>query len=247
MTEKRFLSHPDGSNVAFVHLAGTGPGVVFCGGFNSDMQGNKALALERFCREAGRQFTRFDYRGHGISSGKLEEHTISDWLADAELILAQVAEGPQIIVGSSMGGWIACLLIKKQPQRFRGFVSVAGAPDFTEEIMLPGLSEASRAKLAAGETIHVVTEYDDTGYPIRQQLLDDGRQNLVLDTPLAVNFPVRLLHGTGDDSVPWQHSVRLMQTLRGEDIQLLLIKDGDHRLSEPQELREITAAVFKMV
>ncbi len=244
--ERRSLRPADGGEVACVHLAGSQPGVLFCGGFNSDMQGNKALALQHACAAAGRQFTRFDYRGHGLSSGKLEDHKVSDWVADAELVMEQAATGPLVIVGSSMGAWIACLLIKKFPKRFKGFVGVAAAPDFTEDIMLLRLDEAAKERLAAGEIVRAPTEYDAQGYPIRQQLIDDGRQNLVLTEALPVDFPVRLLHGTCDESVPWQHGARLMDVIQGDDVQLRLFKGGDHRLSEPAQLEALVKVVIQL-
>lgn len=244
--EAGYLSHPDGSRVAYGHLPGSGPGIMFCGGFNSDMQGNKVLALEKACAEAGRQFTRFDYRGHGISSGRLEDFAITDWLADTELVFKELALGPVIIVGSSMGAWIASLMIKKHPQWFRGFVSVAGAPDFTEQLMLPQLAEELKTRLSAGETVHVPTEYDDRGYPIKQRLLDDGRNHLVLTEKLGVSCPVCLLHGMEDKTVPWQHAVKFLEMLDGDHVRLQLIKRGDHRLSEPDQLRLLIEEVFAM-
>ncbi|MGV6807941.1 MAG: alpha/beta hydrolase [bacterium] len=240
------LQHSDGSSIRCVYHAGASPTVVFCGGFNSDMTGTKALAFEQACVEAGRAYLRFDYRGHGISTGNLEDHTIKDWLADARLVIDQQLQPgePLVLVGSSMGMWVVCLLIAKYRERIAGCVGIAGAPDFTSELFEERLNEGQRQALQRGETVNIPNEYDDEGYNIRRQLFEEGQKHRVLNKPIAVPFPVRLFQGSADDAVPWQHSIRLLETLEGEDIQLTLIKDGDHRLSEPAQLVQIAEAIL---
>ena len=243
MTE--FLVTPEGRRIAYNLTDGQGPAVVFCGGFRSDMAGTKAVALEAWAKASGRAFLRFDYSGHGESGGVFEELTISDWLADAKAALGLLA-GKVVLVGSSMGGWISLLLSRDMPEKIAGLVTIAAAPDFTEDLMYGGWDAETRATL---ERDGVVMEPSDYGepYAITRGLIHDGRNNLVLRAPLALPFPVRLLQGTNDDAVPQEVALRLLAHAEAEDIQLLLVKHADHRFSDPACLKLIERAVEEVL
>lgn len=230
-----------GHALAYHRLSGDGdganlPGIVFLGGFKSSMAGEKACFLEDWARARGRAFLRFDYRGHGQSSGCFEDLALSDWADDAAEVLARLTDGPQILVGSSMGGWIALLLSRRFPERVAGLIGIAAAPDFTEDGMWAGMTADQRADLMSSGRLEVPSDYDDGPYVITRRLIEDGRDNLVLRAPLPAPFPVRLLHGTADADVPQSVALRLLDHLEGEDIRLTLIRGGDHRLSGPREL-----------
>ena len=244
LNECEFLALPDGTELAYQHSAGRGPGILFCAGFNSDMQGDKALALETWCRAQGRQFTRFDYFGHGQSSGSLEQGCIGRWRDNALVMLDQVASGPQLIVGSSMGGWIMLLVAQARPGRVAGLVGVAAAPDFTERMRNERLSEAQLRQLADTGYCDMPNHYDDgQSYRISRQLLDEGREHLLLDKEIAIDVPVRLLHGQCDEDVPWQHALSIAAALTSSDVEVCLVKSGDHRLSQPKDLQRLTRTI----
>jgi pimeloyl-ACP methyl ester carboxylesterase len=231
-----------GGALAYARLPGAGPAVVFLGGFRSDMQGSKALALRDWCAARGREFLRFDYAGHGASDGDFEAGSIGAWAADAALVLERLVRAPgAVLVGSSMGGWIALLLALRQPARVRGLLGIAAAPDFTEALMWPAFSEAQRAELMARGVLHLPSQYGPPT-PITRTLIEDGRRQLVMagGAPVPLAVPVRLLQGMADPDVPWRHALRLMEALAGTDAQLTLVKDGDHRLSRPQDLALLT-------
>ena len=225
----------DGTPLAFRRLAGRGPGVVFLGGFRSDMTGSKAEFLAQRCAARGQAFLRFDYSGHGASGGRFEDGTITRWAADAEAALTALTDGPQLLVGSSMGGWIALLLALRHPARVAGLVGIAPAPDFTEELMWAAFPDSVRQRIIVEGAWARPSEYGDP-VPITRALIEDGRRHLLLGGPIALDVPVRLLHGQGDPDVPWQHSLRLAAALTGQDVQVHLVKDGDHRLSTPRDL-----------
>lgn len=229
------LDRGDGVELAWRRLPGRGPGVVFLGGFNSDMTGSKAADLSAFCAGQGRAFLRFDYSGHGTSGGRFEDGTIGRWAADAAAVLDALTEGPQILVGSSMGGWIALLLALRRPGRVAGLVGIAAAPDFTTRIEA-ALPPEIRAIIDRDGVWHRPSAYGDP-YPITRALLEEGRQHLLLDAPVRIDVPVRLLHGQQDPDVPWELSLRTAAALSGRDVEVTLVKDGDHRLSRPQDLR----------
>jgi pimeloyl-ACP methyl ester carboxylesterase len=248
------LDRGDGVALAWRRIPGKGPGVVFLGGFNSDMTGTKAEDLAAFCAAYGQAFLRFDYSGHGTSGGRFEDGTIGRWLADAEAVLEALAEGPQILVGSSMGGWIALLLALRHGLRSRsgeaakrespapawqvaGLVGIAAAPDFTARIE-EALPPETRAIIAREGVWHRPSAYGEP-YPITRALLEDGRRHLLLHAPVAIDVPVRLLHGQQDPDVPWELSLRIAAALTGQDVEVVLAKDGDHRLSRPQDLRRL--------
>jgi len=233
------LSTTNGRSIAYYKVNAQGadekPGVVFFGGFKSDMSGSKAVFLEESSSALGLSFLRFDYTGHGQSSGKFEDGCISDWLADARDAVSQLTTGPQIFVGSSMGGWIALLLAKELPERVAGLIGIAAAPDFTEDSMWTAASHGQRKVIREQGVVSIPSEYGDS-YPITHRLIEDGRSNLIMRTPYSAPFPVRLLHGTADQDVPQERALRLIAHLDCSDIRLTLVKGSDHRMSEKREL-----------
>ncbi|MCR0982281.1 alpha/beta hydrolase [Roseomonas populi] len=230
------LSRSDGVTLAWAALPGAGPTVVFLGGFRSDMEGSKALHLRDHCAAGGRAFLRLDYSGHGISGGEFEDGTIGTWTEDAALVIEARAPGPVVLVGSSMGGWIALLLARRWGAgRVRGVVGIAAAPDFTEALMPGEFTEADRAALERDGVIRRPSEYGEP-IPITRRLLEDGRNHLLLPGPIPYEGPVRLLQGMADPDVPWRHALRIVEALPGPDTMLTLVKDSDHRLSRPQDL-----------
>lgn len=246
----RTLARPDGTTLAFHHSPAEGagarlPGVVFLGGFKSDMTGTKATRLEAFCRERGQQFTRFDYRGHGQSSGDFRDGTIGLWRSDALAVLDEVTEGPQILVGSSMGGWIMLLAALARPERVAGLVGIAPAPDFVVR-MYEEFSPEQKAALQRDGWIGRPSDYSDEPYVITRQLIEEGRDHLLLDRPIDLRLPVRLLHGLRDDDVPWDLSLRIAERLTSDDVRITYVKGGDHRLSAEPDLDLLCATVAEI-
>lgn len=219
---------------------GEPPTVVFLGGYSSDMGGTKALALEAHCRARGRGVVCFDYRGHGDSGGAFCDFCLSDWRDDALAVMDRATAGPLVLVGSSMGGWLMLLAALARRERVAGLVGLAAAADFSEDIRLE-LSASQRRALDEDGVIHLGA--DDEAYPVTKKFLEDGRRHLLLDRAIALDCPVRLLHGMRDAEVPWRTSVRVMEQLRGADVRVTLLKDGGHRLSAPSELKLIMDAV----
>lgn len=238
-----YLDTPQGRRIAYARMAGDGPGVVFLGGFMSDMGGTKALFLQDWAERSGRAFLRFDYSGHGQSSGAFEDGCIGDWFEDALAVVAALTEGPQVLVGSSMGGWMSLLLARAVPERVAGLVGIAPAPDFTEDSMWTGFSDAQKAALMAEGRIVIPSDYSPDGYPITRRLIEEGRARLVLRSALRLPFPVRILQGTADTDVPPAVALRLMDHVACDDLRLTLVKGADHRFSTPACLAMIAAAV----
>lgn len=239
-----FLNTEAGTTLAYEHLPGMTPGILFCPGFNSDMQGDKAQALRTWCASQGRQFTRFDYSGHGRSSGRFEDGTIGQWLRDTLAVLDGVTDGPQLVVGSSMGGWIMLLTALERPQRVMALVGIAAAPDFTESLWRDGLDDDQRESLEHRGYCEIPNCYDDgQPYRIGRRLLEEGREHLLLDADIPIDSPVRLLHGQLDEDVPWEHSLTLARHLRSDDVEVQLVKNGDHRLSRPHDLARLIRTV----
>ncbi len=233
------LDRGDGVDLAWRRVPGRGPGVVFLGGFNSDMTGSKAEALASHCAATGRAFLRFDYSGHGASGGRFVDGTIGRWAADAACALDALAEGKQILIGSSMGGWIALLLAARlRPDRVAGLIGIAAAPDFTRR-MRAALTDEARAALARDGVWLRPSQYGDP-YPIARALIEEGEAQCLLDASIPLDVPVRLLHGQQDPDVPWALSLTIAERLAGADVQVVLVKDGDHRLSRPQDLALLT-------
>lgn len=236
---------------------GTRPGVVFLGGFMSDMTGQKANVLEAWAQTTGRAFLRLDYAGHGASGGAFRDGTIGRWRDDALTVIRHAGQtvpglgGDLVLVGSSMGGWIATLVAKAlngEPggQNVAGLVTIAAAADFTEDLLPARLGPDALARIAATGVFEAPSEYADTPYVITRDLIEDGRTHLVLTTPLELDMPVRLIHGTADLDVPWTQSRKLMDSLTSNDVELILIKDGDHRLSEPRDLARMVTIVERL-
>ena len=242
MPAPNVLTTATGRRLAYHRTAGSGPGVLFLGGFKSDMDGTKALWLEGWAQARGRAFLRFDYSGHGQSSQAFTDGCIGDWTADARAAVEALTEGPQILVGSSMGGWIALLLARACPGRVAGLVTVAAAPDFTEDAMWAGFSEAERQQIMSHGQIALPSEYGEP-YIITRRLIEDGRDHLVLRTPLDLPCPVRFLQGTADRDVDRSVALRLLDTATGPDMRLTLVKGADHRFSDPDCLALIGAAL----
>jgi len=255
------LDRGDGVHLAWRRIAGRGPGVVFLGGFNSDMTGSKAEFLAGWCAARGQAFLRFDYSGHGTSEGLFEDGTIGRWAEDAACVIAALTEGPQILIGSSMGGWIALLLATRRKlalrgvigiapapdftvalllatrRKFalRGVIGIAPAPDFTEDLMWAEFPPAVREAILRDGVWHRPSEYG-APYPITRALIEDGRNQLLLRGPMALDCPLRILQGQQDPDVPWRHALRIAEAVTGGDVRVTLIKDGDHRLSRNSDL-----------
>lgn len=222
------------------------PGIVFCGGYRSDMTGIKARRLEAFCAGRGQGYVRFDYRGHGESGGAFADGTIGGWRDDVLAVLDQATEGPQVLVGSSMGGWLALLAALARPERVAGLVTVAAAVDMTEDLVWGRLDDDARAALRRDGVLHAPSTYDAEPYPFTWRLVEEGRRHLLLGGAVGFDRPARLLHGMADPDVPWRQSLRLAEALTGSDVRLILVKDGDHRLSRPADLALLEAAVAEL-
>ncbi|HEY4031075.1 MAG TPA: alpha/beta hydrolase [Caulobacteraceae bacterium] len=238
------LDRPDGEQIAWRWVDGRGPTILWLGGYRSDMAGTKAEALAEWAAERGRSFLRFDHFGHGESSGDfVKGGCITRWREDALAVIDDLAEGPLVLVGSSMGGWLALLAAVARPERVRAMVLVAPAPDFTEALMKPRLHAQARRALLEDGVWMAPSDYEAEGYPITRLLIEDGARWTVLPGPLGFDGPVRILQGGRDDSVPWTHAHELVGAIAGDDVVFTLIKDGDHRLSRPQDLDRLFAAV----
>jgi pimeloyl-ACP methyl ester carboxylesterase len=237
-----FLACPDGEQLAWRRVAGRGPTVVWLGGYRSDMAGTKAQALADWAKANGRACLMFDYFAHGESSGDIRLGTITRWREDALAVLEALTEGPLVLVGSSMGGWIACLAAMAEPARIHAMVLIAPAPDFTEKLMTPALTAEAKAAICEHGVWLEPSPYGEPN-PITRALLEDGARWSILPGPVPITAPVRILQGGADPDVPWRHALELAQALNGEDVVFTLIKDGDHRLSRPADIERLIAAV----
>lgn len=215
-------------------------GVVFLHGLMSDMNGGKALHVEAHCRQRGWSCLRFDQSGHGESDGRFIDGTIGSWAEDTCALIDAVTVGPQILVGSSMGGWVMLLAALKRQDRVAGLLGIAPAPDFTEDLTWPSLSAGQQQQVMETGLVEVPSGYSEEPYRFSRALFEDGRQNCLLGAPIPFAGPVRILHGQQDDAVPWQQSLRLADQLTSADVELTFIKAGDHRLSEPQHLERLS-------
>jgi pimeloyl-ACP methyl ester carboxylesterase len=229
---------------------GQAPGLFWLGGFKSDMAGTKALALDAWAVEHRRACVRFDYSGHGESGGNFEDGTIGRWLEESVAVFQKFCRGPQVVIGSSMGGWMALLLAREIARHgvasasLAGLVLIAPAPDFTEELMWKGFSPAIRREIEARGVWLRPSQYGDgTPYPVTRALIEEGRNHLLLGSSIEVGCPVRILQGARDPEVPWKHAFALAHRLPADDVVLTVIQDGDHRLSRPQDIARIIAAV----
>lgn len=246
-TPVKYLNRSGYESLAFVASPGQSPTVLFLTGFRSDMTGSKALHLEQHCRAAGRAFVRFDYRGHGASGGRFEEGCIGDWRDDTLAVIDQVIDGPVVLVGSSMGGWIMLLAALARPRRVAGLIGIAPAPDFTETLIWDRLTDDQRERLMTEGRLEEPSQYSDEPTIITRTLIEEGRRHLLLSAPIGIHCPVRLLHGMADPDVPYQVSLDLAQRLVGDDVRVTLIKDGDHRLSREQDLALLAQAIDELV
>lgn len=246
MAEMQYLETEAGRRLAYHKFSGRRTGVVFLGGLRSDMTGTKAIHLEAWARRTGREFLRFDYSGHGASSGDFTDGCISDWADDAMAAIDALTEGPQVIVGSSMGGWISLLMAKHRPDRMAGLVTIAAAPDFTENGYWNVWDAAKRKTLMEEGQVALPSDYGDAMI-ITKRLIEDGRAHMVLTEPLHINVPVRMLQGTADVDVTMDVALGVLDHLEGPDIRLELVKDADHRFSDAACLDTITRAIEEVL
>lgn len=250
-SETAFRIDVSGRDIAVRAVAGDAPGVLWLGGFKSDMTGTKAEHLARWAEARGTAYVRFDYSGHGVSGGTFEESTISKWLEEAIAVFDRATAGPQIVVGSSMGGWIALLLARalaaRGETRLKALVLIAPAPDFTEALMWEKFPPPVRDLIEQKGRFLKPSLYGEDPYVITRELIADGRRHLLLGAPFAVGCPVRILQGAKDEDVPWEHAMRLVSCLAEDDVVFSLVKDGDHRLSRPEDLERLTATLEEFV
>lgn len=248
LAEPQFLSVGEGATarrIAYRHVEGRGPAIVWLGGFKSDMKGTKAEALDAFARDSGRAYLRFDYSGHGESDGDFETGTISRWAEEAAAMVALAGSSP-ILVGSSMGGWISLLVARQMKAPPAGMVLIAPAADFTEALMWPAFPDEVKRQIETTGRWVRPSAYDEGGYPITRALIEDGRRNLVLGELVETGCPVRILQGMQDPDVPWRHAMLLAEKIARDDVVVTLIKNGDHRLSRNEDLARLTEAVGTM-
>ena len=236
--------------IAVRQREGAAPGLFWLGGFKSDMQGTKAAALDQWARDHGRAVIRFDYSGHGESGGDFTDGTIGRWLEDSLAVLDACCRGPQVAIGSSMGGWLALLMTRELARRAQpaavqiaGLVLIAPAVDFTEELMWKRFPPEVKRELEQTGSWQRPSQYSVEPYPITRRLIEEGRNHLLLGGMIETGCPVRILQGIQDPDVPWQHAVELVSRFARDDVVLTMVKDGDHRLSRPVDLERLIAAV----
>lgn len=250
----QFLDLPEAGGVRLAWRAvasatgDTKPGVVWLGGFKSDMLSTKAERIANWAAANGRAFLRFDYSGHGESAGRFEDGTIGAWSAQSLAMIRRLTRGPQILVGSSMGGWIALLVARElarmgEAERLAGMVLIAPAVDFTQALMWPQLPESARRDIAEKGVWMRPTQYAPEPYPVTRALFEDGRNHLLFDAPIRSHCPVHILQGMQDPDVPWKHAMKLVEHLGEDPVALTLIKDGDHRLSREEDIARLLAAI----
>ncbi|MEO1020379.1 MAG: alpha/beta hydrolase [Pseudomonadota bacterium] len=232
--------------IAFERNPGKAPEIMFLGGFRSDMSGTKAEHLAEYCKRHGYAYTRFDYRGHGASSAAFEDGCIGDWADDAVQVFDQVTQGPAILIGSSMGGWMMLLVARQRLARIKGLIGIAAAPDFTEELIFADFDERQKQTLQDEGIVYLPSQYGEPD-PITRRLIEDGRNHLLLRSPIAIDCPVHLLQGQEDPDVPWRTALRLGERLTGRDVTIELIKDGDHRLSRDPDLGRLSDTLDRMI
>ena len=236
------------NHIAYNKTEGKSPGVVFCGGFRSDKEGSKALFLEELCKELGHAFIRFDYFGHGESHGDFVDGTIGQWKDDVIKVLDELTEGPQIIVGSSMGGWLTLLAAKERPKKVKSLIGIASAPDFTEELLWQAFDEFRQKKLEKEGVIQIPNCYEDEEpYPITIKLIEEGREHLLLEDEIKINCPIRLLHGMDDEDVPYEYSTSIAEMVTSDDVEVHLLKDAGHRMSGEKELALLKETLLSLL
>ncbi|WP_313804017.1 alpha/beta hydrolase [Sphingobium sp.] len=237
------FARPDGLRLAYRHQPGSGPTIVFLPGYMSDMEGSKAIALHGWAQGRERAMLRLDYAGNGASEGRFEDGTLASWRDDALLLIDSLTQGPVVLVGSSMGGWLALLIALARPERVAGLVGIAAAPDFTEW----GFTDADKALLATEGRIIEPTPYGDDPYVTTLDFWESGQSLRLLAEEIAIDCPVRLLQGQDDPDVPWQTALRIVERLRSSDVQTVLIKDGDHRLSRDPDIALLIRTVASLL
>jgi pimeloyl-ACP methyl ester carboxylesterase len=241
-----FLDRGDGIKLAYELTPGRQPTLVFLPGFGSDMTGDKAVMLAKYAAMHAHACLRLDYAGHGASGGNFAEGTIGSWTQDAVFLIDYLTTGPLLLVGSSMGGWIALLAALARPARVAALVGIAAAPDFTEDLIWANLPSGARKRLLAEGLLRVPSAYG-TDQILTKTLIEEGRTHLLLRGPLPLTCPLRLLHGQADADVPWQTALRLAEAWQGQDVQVTLIKDGGHRLSRPQDMAALRRLVSPLL
>ena len=246
MEQTGWLDRGDGVRLAWAQLAGRAPTVVFLPGFKSDMNGSKALAVRDFCAERGQAMLRLDYSGHGESGGAFIDGSIGQWCEDALRVIEARTEGKLLLIGSSMGGWIALLLALRLGERVSGTIGIAAAPDFTEDLMWQAMAPREREALLRDGKIETPSDYGEP-YVITRHLIEEGRTHLLLGSPIPLTAPARLLQGQQDPDVPWETALKLASRLESADVQTILIKDGDHRLSRPADLGLLTRTLATLL
>ena len=242
----------NGINIALRHRKGAAPGIVWLGGYRSDMLGTKAAALDEWAARGGLAFLRHDYSGHGESGGEFRDGTISLWLEQSIAVFLQHSSGPQILVGSSMGGWTALRLVQELQKageggRIAGLVLIAPAPDFTSELVEPQLTNEQRRQIAELGYMEEASDYSPEPYIYTKALLEDGKTNQVLKGVIQTDCPVHIIQGMQDKDVPYRHALKLVDHLPIDDVTITLVRDGDHRLSRPQDLELLTRTVSSIV
>jgi pimeloyl-ACP methyl ester carboxylesterase len=248
LTSFTISSSPPGRAIAVRMREGKSPGLFWLGGFKSDMKGTKAEALDQWAESQGRACVRFDYSGHGESGGAFTDGTIGRWLEECLAVYLRFAQGPQVVIGSSMGGWLALLLARALETRTNvapvaGMVLIAPAVDFTEELMWKQFSDATKSEIGKKGSWLRPSAYGEEPYPITLGLIEDGRKHLLLGGLIETHCPVHILQGVQDPDVPWRHAVELVSRFSRDDVVLTLVKDGDHRLSRPEDIERLIAAV----
>jgi len=246
MADPQYLDTPQGRRIAWHRFSGREPGVVFLGGLRSDMTGTKAVHIEDWARRSGRAFLRFDYSGHGQSGGDFTDGCIGDWAEDAQAAIEALTQGPQVLVGSSMGGWISLWLAQRMAGRLAGLVTIAAAADFTEDGMWAEWTEDQRTACMEEGQVALPSEYGEDMI-ITKRMIEDGRKHLVLRSPLALDVSVRMLQGTADADVPMSVALRMLDHIDGDDVRLELVKGADHRFSDPGCLGAITRSVEEVL
>lgn len=247
MSDPSYLTLPTSARIAYHYYAGSVPTVVFLGGFRSDMTGTKALALEEHCKAHNISFLRFDYEGHGQSSGNFDDGSIGLWIQDARAVIESVTEGPLILIGSSMGGWIMLHVALALKQRVIGLLGIAAAPDFPIRLMWEQLTDPQRHLLITQGTLSIPSDYSAEPYVIRHAFIEESRQHMLLDGSIDIRCPVHLLHGMQDKDVPWKMSTQLAKTLTSDEVEITLLKSGDHRLSSPQQIATLLRNLDRMI
>lgn len=240
-----FLETDDGVRLAYEKTQGEGVGVVFCGGFMSDMTGSKATALEAHCKERGKPFVRFDYMGHGQSSGVFAQGRIGSWAQNTIQILDDITQGSQILIGSSMGGWMMFLAALARPERVKGLIGIAAAPDFPSRLMWEKLNDDQRHELEDKGIIHIPSDYDEP-YPIRYDFIQESREQNLLDDVIPVTCPVHLIHGMADADVPWEYAPIIANQLASDQVEISMVKSGEHSMSDESNITLILSTLDNM-